>query len=123
MARHRTHAGTPAGKLTTRPTRGTPHRRRAPLLAALALTLLAALAFAAPEPAATQSSTAQASLALLAVQQAELTTSDGAGLDHFGFSVAILGDTALVGAPGASSGWGAAYIFVRSGSSWTQQAS
>ena len=32
-------------------------------------------------------------------QQAELTASDGAAFDNFGYSVALSGDTALVGAP------------------------
>ncbi len=41
--------------------------------------------------------------------------------DLFGFSVALSGDTALVGARSASTGAGAAYIFVRSGSTWTLQ--
>jgi hypothetical protein len=60
------------------------------------------------------------------VQQAKLFASDGATLDRFGYAVAIDGDTAIVGAlnsslPGATAA-GAAYIFVRSGSAWTQQA-
>jgi len=50
-------------------------------------------------------------------QQAELTASDAAGHDWFGISVAISGDTVLVGKLG-----GAAYVFTRSGTSWTQQA-
>jgi hypothetical protein len=60
------------------------------------------------------------------VQQAELTTSDGAADDEFGYSVAISGATLLVGAPGKEVGsniqQGAAYVFVLSGSTWTQQA-
>jgi hypothetical protein len=36
-------------------------------------------------------------------------------------SVALSGDTAIVGAEGNASFTGAAYVFVRSGSSWTQQ--
>ena len=59
-------------------------------------------------------------------QRAKLTASDGASGDLFGFSVAILGDYALVGAAGknidSNGTQGAAYVFVRSGSSWTQQA-
>ncbi|MCY7359371.1 MAG: FG-GAP repeat protein, partial [Rudanella sp.] len=58
-------------------------------------------------------------------QQAKLTASDGAGGDNFGSSVAISGDYALVGAygdaVGANTTQGSAYVFVRSGSSWTQQ--
>ena len=59
-------------------------------------------------------------------QQAELTASDGAAWDFFGFSVAISGDTALVGAPShavsGNSQQGTAYVFAGSGSTWTQQA-
>ena len=59
-------------------------------------------------------------------QQAELTASDGATEDNFGFSVAVSGSSALVGAPyhevGSNSQQGAAYAFVQSGSTWTQQA-
>ena len=59
-------------------------------------------------------------------QQAELTASDAATSDQFGYSVALSGDTALVGADlkavGAKARAGAAYVFVRSGTTWTQQA-
>jgi hypothetical protein len=54
-------------------------------------------------------------------QQAELTASDGAANDSFGWSVALAGSTAVVGAPG-NQGTGAAYVFTRSGSTWSQQA-
>lgn len=59
-------------------------------------------------------------------QQTQLTASDGAAGDEFGWSVALSGDTALVGATfdkvGANSKQGSAYVFVRSGASWSQQA-
>ncbi len=59
-------------------------------------------------------------------QQAKLTAADGAANDQFGNSVAISGDTAVVGAylddVGANANQGSAYIFVRSGVSWTQLA-
>jgi hypothetical protein len=59
-------------------------------------------------------------------QQAQLTASDGAPGDQFGWSVAISGDTAIVGSVlddvGANGNQGSAYIFVRSGTTWTQQA-
>jgi hypothetical protein len=55
-------------------------------------------------------------------QQAELTASDGAADDSFGYSVAISGSTAVIGADGNNSGTGAAYVFVGSGGSWSQQA-
>jgi hypothetical protein len=59
-------------------------------------------------------------------QQAELTSSDAAAYDHFGYSVAISGNTVAVGAPTASLNGhfkqGEAYVFTGSGSVWTQQA-
>jgi hypothetical protein len=59
-------------------------------------------------------------------QEAKLTASDGAAFDYFGISVGISsdGDTAIVGAayedtvPNDS---GAAYVFTRSGTTWTEQ--
>ena len=58
-------------------------------------------------------------------QQAKLTAPDGAAGDEFGYSVAISGDIAVIGAPrdddrGDDSG--SAYVFSRSGNSWVQQA-
>jgi FG-GAP repeat len=55
-------------------------------------------------------------------EQAELTASDGAGGDSFGNSVAISGSTAVVGAWGKNLGTGAAYVFIGSGTTWSQQA-
>ncbi len=55
-------------------------------------------------------------------QHAKLTASDAAATDEFGWSVAILGSTALVGAPFEHSKAGAAYVFARSGDSWSQKA-
>ena len=57
------------------------------------------------------------------MQQAELTASDGAFADEFGLSVAVSGNTAVVGAPGdgPTLNEGAAYVFVRKGGTWTQQ--
>ncbi|MBI5762095.1 MAG: immunoglobulin domain-containing protein [Planctomycetes bacterium] len=55
-------------------------------------------------------------------QQAKLTANDAAAGDAFGTSAAIYGDTVVVGAPSASSAAGAAYVYVRSGTVWTQQA-
>ena len=58
--------------------------------------------------------------------QQKLLASDGAAGDFFGTSVAIIGNTAVVGAYGddvnGNSAQGSAYVFVRSGSSWVQQA-
>ncbi len=54
-----------------------------------------------------------------------LVASDGAASDAFGTSVAISGDTLVVGAPshdvGPNHDQGAAYVFVRSGATWSQQ--
>ena len=60
-------------------------------------------------------------------QQAKLTASDGAAVDLFGYSVALSGDTVLIGARfddddvnGVDSG--SVYVFTRCGTSWSQQA-
>ncbi len=50
--------------------------------------------------------------------QTSLTASDGAANDFFGFSVAIAGDYAVVGADGKNSGAGKVYTYARSGASW-----
>ncbi len=70
-------------------------------------------------------------------QQAYLKASNTEAWDHFGVSVAISGDTVVVGAyhedsnatgvngnqsDNSAYAAGAAYVFVRSGSSWSQQA-
>ena len=70
-------------------------------------------------------------------QQAYLKASNTNVLDNFGFAVSVSGDTAVVGAPSESSQAtgvngdqgnnegiqaGAAYVFVRNGSTWSQEA-
>jgi hypothetical protein len=67
-------------------------------------------------------------------QQAYLKASNANAGDRFGVSVAISGDTVVVGAPeedsngtggesdNSASKAGAAYVFVRSGATWSQQA-
>ena len=58
-------------------------------------------------------------------QQAKITATDAAAFDLFGRSVSISGDTAVIGAlgdDGAGSKSGSAYVFVRTGTVWTQQA-
>ena len=57
-------------------------------------------------------------------QQAKLAISDAASGNEIGWSVAIDGDTLVVGARQAatSGGTGAAYVFTRSGTTWSQQA-
>ncbi len=58
-------------------------------------------------------------------QQAKLTASDGAVGDRFGYSVAVSGQTAIIGAQGDDTGGGSnagsAYVFIRCGMVWTQQ--
>jgi hypothetical protein len=57
-------------------------------------------------------------------QQAALLASDGAAGDKFGHSVAISEDTIVVGSYNddtAFSNGGSAYVFVRNGTTWTQQ--
>ncbi len=51
----------------------------------------------------------------------KLTASDGAMFDWFGWSVAISGDTAVIGAFYDDSGTGSAYVFRFNGSSWIEQ--
>jgi len=59
-------------------------------------------------------------------QQAVLTASDGATGNRFGKSLAIQGDTAIIGAWSADTPAGSlagkAYVFTRSGASWTESA-
>ena len=56
----------------------------------------------------------------------KLTASDGAADDRFGFGVGLYGDYAIIGAFGddgvSMTESGSAYIFVRDGTSWSQQA-
>src|SRR6266498_896683 len=57
------------------------------------------------------------------IQQAKLTSSDGAVVDQFGFSVAVSGDTIVVGAVsddiGANLNQGSAYVFVKPAGGWS----
>ncbi|MBS1786169.1 MAG: hypothetical protein JST85_00500 [Acidobacteria bacterium] len=59
------------------------------------------------------------------IQQQKVTASDGAAKDALGWSIALDGDTAIVGAPsddiGQVANQGSAYVFTRSGGVWTQQ--
>ena len=70
-------------------------------------------------------------------QQAYLKASTPDSIDQFGYSVAVSGDTVVIGAPYESSNAtgvngdgsnnlasssGAAYVFIRSGNTWSQQA-
>jgi hypothetical protein len=58
-------------------------------------------------------------------EQAKLLASDGAADDQFGDSVSISGDTAIIGARADDDNGdasGSAYIFIRNGTVWTEQA-
>ena len=58
-------------------------------------------------------------------QQAKLTADDAATIDRFGWSVSINADTVVVGAhQDSDNGFhsGSAYVFYRTGTTWTQQA-
>jgi len=54
-------------------------------------------------------------------QQQKLLASDGAAGDIFGGIVSLSGDSALIGAGGDYNSTGAAYVFTRTGTTWTQQ--
>lgn len=58
--------------------------------------------------------------------QAQLTPDDGSGYEFFGDCLALSGNTVIVGAPGDNAGAaitiGAAFVFTRSGNSWSQEA-
>jgi hypothetical protein len=57
-------------------------------------------------------------------QEAELTAADAAASNLFGYSIALDGTAtrALIGAEGRAANTGAAYVFTRSGTTWTQEA-
>ena len=58
------------------------------------------------------------------LSEVKLAASDGAANHRFSESIAIYGDTIVVGAPGSSVGGvnqGAAYVYVRDGSNWVLQ--
>jgi hypothetical protein len=109
---------------------------RASLLALLTAAVFISVSLAAPSPApgrvgagaarAPLPGTASRPLPRLIAQQAQLTATDGAQNDRFGYGVAIAGDTAVVGADGDDVGvngdQGSAYVFVRSGTTWSLQA-
>lgn len=58
------------------------------------------------------------------IEQQKLTASDGSEYDRFGSSVSISGDYALIGAyryDDNGERFGSAYIFIRDGTTWTEQ--
>jgi hypothetical protein len=57
----------------------------------------------------------------IASQEAILSAPDAAAGDYFGQSVAISGETALVGAYATNNGSGSAYVYVRTGTDWSLQ--
>jgi MYXO-CTERM domain-containing protein len=54
-------------------------------------------------------------------EEQKLLSADGAVADRFGNSVSLSADRALVGAVGNDVGRGAAYVFARTASSWSQE--
>jgi hypothetical protein len=59
------------------------------------------------------------------IQVAKLTAADGVPEDGFGYSVSLDGDTCVIGAVGDNDNGnssGSAYVFTRTGTTWTQQA-
>ena len=86
--------------------RGRIRQRRKGIARALGAGLALVLALAAPAAALEQ----------------KLIATDGAAGDQFGGSVAVDGDTAVVGAVGAEAGRGAVYVFKRVGDGWSQTA-
>src|SRR5207244_4305125 len=55
-------------------------------------------------------------------QEAKLTGAAEVAYDPYGVSVALAGDTAALGSPGGSGGRGAVYVFKRTGTTWTREA-
>jgi len=55
-------------------------------------------------------------------KQAKLRAADGAIGDNFGIRVFLAGDTVLIGASADDDVRGSAYVFTRSGTTWSQQA-
>lgn len=53
--------------------------------------------------------------------QQKLSPSDPGADDNFGASIAIDGDTVVVGAPIKNANMGAVYVYTRTGTTWTQQ--
>ncbi len=53
--------------------------------------------------------------------QAKLTASDAVAFSWFGASISQDGNTLVIGSPGSPTG-GAVYVFIRTGSTWSQQA-
>jgi hypothetical protein len=56
------------------------------------------------------------------MEEAKLLADDADEWDRLGWSVAVRGDTAVVGAPGEDTGHGAVYVFQHDGASWPQTA-
>lgn len=84
-----------------------------------AIILSTLLAAAAPSRAADTSTPGRSGTDLVLTK---LTASDGIASDRFGISVAISGDTAVVGAPWEEAQRGAAYVYTRVNGSWVEQA-
>ncbi len=66
--------------------------------------------------------TTQTSMAGIWTEGQKLLPGDGAADHWFGWSIAVDGDTALIGSDEYTSGNGSVYVFTRTGTTWTQQA-
>lgn len=75
-----------------------------------------------PRPTATNTNSPVPRTSLRCVPAGALQPSDVGKVDFFGGAVAISGDTILIGAQGQNQNAGAAYVYVRSGTTWSQQA-
>src|SRR5690349_12315135 len=96
---------------------------KANLCAALAAMGAASCADASPRPEA-EGAVAEAASALNWVERQKLVAGDASAMSRFGHSVAIDGDTAVVGAifdDEKGDDAGAAYVFVRSGGQWAEE--
>jgi len=87
--------------------------------------LTAACALVLSGPAATVAAASPPVQALLSSHQSQLLADDGAVDDYFGYTVAISGDTVVVGTPycdvAGRKDQGGAYVYTRAGALWPQQ--
>src|ERR1700759_4766081 len=116
-SRSRAHSDAPRARLLVAP------------IFLIALTVLALVGAGPVRAQAGAEAAPQVSIGLRADPFAQLgeklavTITGESGLGGFGSAVAISGDgmTAIVGAPSDAGGRGAAWVFTREGSTWTQQ--
>jgi MYXO-CTERM domain-containing protein len=98
--------------------RGTPRRPSARFTVLIGGMLHVACGQAVPAPGGNEQVVVEP---LVVVAETKLVASDGAANDRLGGSVALSGETALVGAQQHDGLRGAAYVYTRNGASWTLQ--